>query len=274
MSDFGIDYAWSKPSVSVMVNKGVKFACRYLSHDSDKNLTRGEAERLSEAGISVVVVWETTASRALSGFGGGVADAKDAKAQAEACGMPDDRPIYFAVDWDANSSQQSDINAYLDGASSILGRSRVGIYAGYFPLKRAMDAGKAKWGWQTYAWSGGRWDSRAQLQQYLNGQRMDGAGVDYNRSAHADYGQWKVGEDMPLTDADVQKILKSPFNGRGDKVGESLQASMDGMEYLRPKVDGLAKAVAALQVSGVPVTVDLEALAEAVADKLAARLQS
>ena len=67
MSVFGIDYAWGRPGASALERAGAKFACRYLSHDSSKNLSRGEADELSAAGIWLVVVWESTANRALGG---------------------------------------------------------------------------------------------------------------------------------------------------------------------------------------------------------------
>lgn len=205
MAVFGVDYAWGRPGASALKRAGAKFACRYLSHDTTgKNLTRAEADELSEAGLWLVVVWETAANRALDGKAAGTADAQAAAGQAKACGMPDDRPIYFAVDWDASSSQQSAINAYLDGAASVLGRDRVGLYAGYGPVNRAFDAGKITYGWQTYAWSGGRWDARAQLQQYSNDHTINGVGLDYDRAVKSDYGQWRVGvspeegnDDMP-----------------------------------------------------------------------------
>ncbi|GAA1853690.1 glycoside hydrolase domain-containing protein [Actinomadura bangladeshensis] len=204
MAVFGIDYAWGRPGAAALKRAGAKFACRYLSHDTTgKNLTRSEADELSDAGIWVVVVWESTAKRPLAGRSAGAADARDAAAQARACGMPDDRPIYFAADWDAAASQQDEINAYLDGAASVIGRDRVGLYGGYGPVKRAFDAGKIAYGWQTYAWSGGRWDARAQLQQYSNDHTVNGVGVDYDRAVKSDYGQWRVGvspegeDDMP-----------------------------------------------------------------------------
>ncbi|TDC66963.1 DUF1906 domain-containing protein [Actinomadura sp. GC306] len=203
MAVFGVDYSWGRPGVAALKRAGAKFACRYLSHDTTgKNLTRAEAEELSDAGIWVVVVWQTTKNRPLAGRAAGEADARDAARQATACGMPDGRPIYFAADWDASPGEQDAINAYLDGAASVLGRGRVGLYAGHGPMKRAFDAGKTTYGWQTYAWSGGRWDSRAQLQQYLNEQTINGAAVDYNRAVADDYGQWRVGvspegDDMP-----------------------------------------------------------------------------
>jgi len=83
------------------------------------------------------------------------------------------------------------------------------MYAGYYPIKRAFDAGKIKWGWQTYAWSGGQWDARAQLQQYKNGVNVGGADCDYDRAMVSDYGQWKVGESVVATlDDDDKKWLK------------------------------------------------------------------
>jgi hypothetical protein len=208
MTVFGLDYAWSKPSIAALHQAGAKFACRYLSHDATgKSLTRSEANALTAAGIWIVVVWETTANRALSGQAGGVADARAANAQAQACGMPEDRPVYFAVDWDASGAQQAQINAYLNGASSVLGLDRVGMYGGVGPIRRAFDAEMIRWGWQTYAWSGGQWDARAQLQQYKNGVNVGGADCDYDRAVVDDYGQWKVGESpMALSDADVKKI--------------------------------------------------------------------
>ena len=226
MSVFGVDYAWGRPGPGALKRVGTAFVCRYLSRDTTgKNLSRGEAEELSAAGLWLVVVWESSATRALQGKAAGVTDAREAASQAKACGMPDDRPIYFAVDWDANSSQQDEINAYLDGAASVLGRDRVGLYAGYGPIKRAFDAGKITYGWQTYAWSGGRWDSRAQIQQYSNDHTINGVGLDYDRAVKSDYGQWRVGvspkeDDVPLTEKDAETLLQTDGivdNPVGDK---------------------------------------------------------
>lgn len=191
---FGVDYAWGRPSVASLKNAGVMFACRYLSHDtSGKNLTAAEAIRLSDGGLWIVVVWESTAQRALDGHAAGVQDAKDAAAQAKACGMPGDRPIYFAVDFDASAGQQAATNAYLDGAASVLGKNRTGIYGGYNPVKRALDGGHCTWAWSTYAWSGGLVDPRTHIYQYSNDHTIGGVGLDYDKTFKPDFGQWKVG---------------------------------------------------------------------------------
>lgn len=212
----GVDYAWSHPGGSALRTAGKQFACRYLSPDSSKNITKTEANDLAAHGVWAVVVWESTANRALGGKAAGVADAKTAAIQATAAGMPSSRPIYFAVDFDATEGQQTAINAYLDGAASVIGRGRVGIYGGYYPVKRALDAGKATWAWQTIAWSGGQWDPRAVIRQGAQ-KTIGGVSCDLNTAVAADYGQWMPGktpnveDDVALTSSDISKIADAVF---------------------------------------------------------------
>jgi hypothetical protein len=213
MIAMGIDYAWSRPTTVAMRNAGASFVCRYLSHDTTgKNITRAEAETLTAAGLWIVLVWESSTGRMLAGSGAGQADAIEALKQATAVGMPDGRPIYFALDFDATAQDQPAVHAYLDGAASVIGRNRLGMYSGYGPMVRAFDQNKIAYGWQTYAWSAGQWDSRAQLQQYQNEVILSGADVDLNHAVADDYGQWKIGAspDMAFTDAD-KKYLEALF---------------------------------------------------------------
>lgn len=268
MSVFGVDYAWGRPGAAALKAAGARFVCRYLSHDTTgKNLTRAEADALSKAGLWLVVVWETTATRALAGRAAGVADARDAWSQARTCGMPDDRPIYFAVDWDATTAQQPHINEYLDGAASVLGRGRVGLYAGYGPIKRAFDAGKITYGWQTYAWSGGRWDTRAQLQQYSNDHRINNVGVDYDRAVAGDYGQWRVGvtggDDM-LTPEDLWEWdgIPAPPSSSTIKTNPTWKPSSH-LTDINQRVRDLQRDVASLAAK-VGVDVDEDAIAAGV----------
>lgn len=219
---FGVDFAWGTPDIAELKRRDVEFVMRYFSHDSSKDLDIREVTKFTEADIWIGVVWETTANRALSGYSGGVNDATDALELARVCHMPDERPIYFAVDWDATSGQQSAINSYLDGAASVLGRERIGLYAGYWPLKRAFDAKKITWGWQTYAWSGGKWDNRAHLQQYSNGHILGGVDCDYNRAMVEDFGQWQLGKvPMALSTSD-----KEWLNDWGDKLVEAIRVAV------------------------------------------------
>jgi hypothetical protein len=191
LSIFGVDYAWSKPDPAALHGDGVKFAMRYLSHDASKNLTAGELKRLRNHGIAVGLVWESTANRALSGYAGGVADAKVAASQAAALGLgptPADwglapgLPIYFAVDFDATDAQKPTIATYLKGAASVLGKDHVGVYGGYWVIKHCVDHDVCSWFWQTYAWSGGRVHPKTHIYQYRNGVSAHGGSYDLNHA--------------------------------------------------------------------------------------------
>lgn len=189
---FGIDWAWGQETVRALKAAGATFACRYLSRDPSKNLSAQEARTLSQAGIDVVVVWEAAADRALQGFAAGKEDALQAMGQSKAVGQPKDRPIFFAVDFDEAPFQAARVAQYFRGVVSVLGVARTGVYGGYWVVKRLFDAGLVKYGWQTYAWSGGLWDQRAQLHQTKNGQRIGGVDCDFNEAVAQDFGQWRV----------------------------------------------------------------------------------
>ena len=189
---FGIDYSYgSGLTTGQMKAAGVRFVCRYLSYlPNTKCINKAEFGNLVKAGLYVVLVWEDTGQDCRRGHAGGQADAREADRQASALGAKG-IPIYFApCDFDAAPGDQGMINDYLDGAASVIGHGRTGMYGGYWPLSRAFNAGKMTWGWQTYAWSGGNWDHRAHLQQYQNAARMGPAEVDYDRSMKPDCGWW------------------------------------------------------------------------------------
>lgn len=194
---FGLDYVTS-PGIAALKLAGVGFVCRYLSEVNPatqvKLLSAAEAKTLSEAGISIVSNYEWYGNRAAEGYDSGVADAKIATAQHTQCGGPENRPIYFSVDFNTDATPA--IIAYFQGVASVIGLARTGAYGGYTCIKGLFDAGVIRWGWQTYAWSGGVWDSRAQIQQYQNDMVVGGQSVDYDRSTVADFGQWTQGETM------------------------------------------------------------------------------
>ena len=85
----------------------------------------------------------TSAARGcpVSRFGVDARDARSALAQARGCGMPEGRPIYFALDTDPgplSASQWKGVFAYLDGAAAVLGRDNVGIYGGRLAIDKAL----------------------------------------------------------------------------------------------------------------------------------------
>jgi glycoside hydrolase-like protein len=213
-SRMGVDYSWDRPSPPGLVAAGYTFAVRYVSFDgTGKNLTAGEASALRAAGIDISVVWESNARDALDGLGGGVRDATEAARLAAAAGLPGDRPIYFAIDFNAGEAEQPAIDAYFDGVASVIAGPRIGAYGGYGPVKRLFDAGKIRWGWQTLAWSDGQWESRAQLRQIQNDVTLAGGACDIDQAMTADFGQW--GGDVP------------PVTGVGDASDACTQTEID-----------------------------------------------
>jgi hypothetical protein len=189
----GVDYSYDPPSASGLASAGKKFAVRYGAvGNSAKWLKTSEVTALRAAGIAIVANVEETA-QAFRGADTGVRHAKAGDAFFRGLGMPADRPIYFSVDWDATSADWPAVDAALRGAASVIGPDRVGVYGGYDVIAHCATAKTARWFWQTYAWSGGRWYPGCHMQQYKNNITLAGGTVDLDRGMTADFGQWGAG---------------------------------------------------------------------------------
>jgi hypothetical protein len=262
----GCDYSFARPDPACLLNDGMRFAVRYTSiGSSGKNMTSGEVRRLLQAKIALVTVFEESAGHMLGGRAAGVDAAKASRDLAGACGMPAGRPHYFALDIDPNPLDDREwdrIKAYLDGAASVLGWSAVGVYGGFRAIEELVPE-SAMWGWQTYAWSGGRWSAKAHLQQHKNGVDRCGGQIDLDRTHPdrdiIDYGQWGLG-DIPDSElggfsmADIDVVLRRLELMRvGDESGVSNShdfASLEGVgrkvDAARDDIDWLMKAVKAI----------------------------
>jgi hypothetical protein len=188
----GCDYSWDHPDLNCLWNQGVRFLVRYGSRDPSKNLTRAELDAALDRGMAVAVVWQEGKTQMMRGYDGGVTDARDARALFDGLGLPG-IPVHYSCDQETSVLSSADIgkiDAYLDGTLSVTGLARSGMYGDYGIIKREFDRGKITFGWQTYAWSGGKWDARAQLRQVHNNQNVCGGYIDWDEAHHADYGQW------------------------------------------------------------------------------------
>jgi LysM repeat protein len=206
----GTDYAWARPSASQLRNAGVTFAARYLmprSFHSGKALSSSEANSLHSLGIAVVLNYEYASGSAKGGYAAGVRDAIRAETARVEVGAPP-LPIYFSVDYDERSATV--VTNYLAGVSSVIGKSRTGVYGSYYTVRAAMNAGYP-YAWQTYAWSGGKWDSRAQLRQTKNGALFGGDG-DKDVAISPGYGGWAPGSGYvtPAPTPSVPRVVTPP----------------------------------------------------------------
>ena len=268
----GCDYSGSRPDPACLVRDGMRFAVRYTSIGANpKNMSADEVDGLLDAGLAVATVFEESRGHMLGGKAAGVDAAKASRDVAGACGMPSGRPHYFALDIDPNplTGREWDlVRAYLDGAASVLGWSAVGIYGGFRAIEELVP-GSARWGWQTLAWSGGRWSDKAHLQQYVLDIDRCGGRIDLDRTHPdrdiTDYGQWGLGDvaDPGLggfSMADIDVILKKlelirvgdesgSFNAHDfaslEGVAKKVDAARDDIDWLKRAVKAIATATGA-----------------------------
>lgn len=189
----GVDFSAGRPGAAALVAAGKTFVMRYIPYPGagTKGLTIDEVAEYHAAGLGIGLVFESLGGRPRGGYINGVEDANLAIIGAASVGFPDDRPLYFAVDYDVVSGPDlGAIRAYFQGIGSVLPFIRIGDYGEADVVDFCHDNGLAAWGWQTYAWSGGRVSSWAHLLQYSNGEILNGAEVDYDRSFGDDQGLW------------------------------------------------------------------------------------
>ncbi|MEV6430920.1 DUF1906 domain-containing protein [Nocardia sp. NPDC051463] len=245
---FGLDYAAGRPGGAAIRAAGFDFVVRYLSDGGPtlpgKLLTPAEADDLRAHGVSIVSNWETTAARMLDGYGAGIVDARASLAQVLRCGGRRDRPIYFSADFDSTPQDQLAINAYLNGAATVLGTANVGVYGGYWSVSRAMDAGSAAWAWQTDAWSGTNVETRRNIHQTLRQVVVGGVLCDVNEAETEDFGQWDFLQEEPDVTPEQEAVLRDiQIQLRGPGLAGWPQLGTDADGHSLTLVDGLAAAL-------------------------------
>lgn len=201
MKAFGVDFSEARPDIATLKARGVTFVPRYLWNPlyqdgrTNKGISRGEHDQYMAAGITVPLIYEEDGTELKGGYAAGVRAAQEAERHRLREGIPA-RPVYFNVDYDAPEADYSEILAALDGAASVIGLPRVGLYGPWGIIRAAFDAGKIAFGMQCYAWSHGQWDPRAQLRQWSNGQWGDS--VDFQWAMADEYGQTPVKAIPPV----------------------------------------------------------------------------
>ncbi|OCT17059.1 hypothetical protein A8709_24015 [Paenibacillus pectinilyticus] len=179
------------PKAAAFVGNGYKFVGRYLVPSGAKALTKTEAGIISDAGLQIVSVFETTANRALGGRSAGLADGATALQVASQVGQPEGSCIYFAVDFDVTPAEMPTVIAYIQGASSATPTYTTGVYGSYAVMEAVHAAGACSHFWQTYAWSGGKKSTFIHIYQYLNDVMANGIAVDYDES-YGNEGWWNT----------------------------------------------------------------------------------
>lgn len=266
---FLADYSWSRPPPAALKAAGYTAVSRYLSNDPSKNITAGEYRALEQAGLAVMLNWETTTTRALEGAAAGAQDAQAANAQADTVGYPGSAPIYYSVDTGATVDQ---VRPYFQAVHAHGGRP-VGFYGGQAVGLQLLREGVVTHLWVSNAasWSGyPNWQTlranvapEAHLIQHLDAPLGFAGQIDHNEILRSDY----LGSaDMPLTPADAELVAQA-VDGKLNRVIGTIQTNLKDVQSAV-----IAAVNAHVGASGGVGTVDAGAIAKAVADELQRRL--
>ena len=192
---------------------GFDFVGRYLVPDRyAKALTRPEAEAITEAGLRILTVWETTAERAAAGYDAGAFDGFNAKACARAIGMPEDGIIYFAVDFGAGAIHMPAIAQYISAACVNVAPYWAGVYGSYDVIEAMAQHESCRGFWQCVGWSGGKKSQHRTVYQ-----------SDWSGTAAAKAAAAKIGVSVDLNeceDMDRAGIWTYSAVGEGERPAE------------------------------------------------------
>jgi len=209
----GVDFAGSKLTSQLadkLIANGVQFVARYLGKQEWKSLTPSEVAVAKEKGLYLMSIYQDGKSSVLGGYRVGVEQATEAFMKAQSLSQPYGSAIYFAVDFDVTQSSQYDtIEQFLKGVKAVLkGKYLVGVYGEYSVIEEMAKRKAADCYWQTYAWSGGKRSTYANVYQYKNDVPFVGIMVDHNES-YGNEGFWlgpAKNEDEGVSDDDMKRI--------------------------------------------------------------------
>lgn len=225
-----IDESWSRLDPAEAARRGIRVVYGYLSHDPGKNITAAQIRAYHAHGVAVWLGWESEPGRPLLGSSAGAADGRDASAQVDALirqvgYAPRNRlAIPYSCDRDVTAAQLPTCLAYYKSAEAASGHYYAGAYGEAALVDYLFAHGMTHGLFQTYAWSGGRLSPHADLYQYLNGQTVAGASVDFDRVLDdALLGAWWP-PGHPLDSPTGGTIMDAEIKARFDKIDERMTA--------------------------------------------------
>ncbi len=222
----GIDCAskLTADSAAKIKAEGYAFAGRYLVPPEKyrKALTADEAKLITDAGLKLLTVYETTAERAKGGAAAGAADARTAVECALRLKMPKSGAIYFAVDFGAAESDMPAIREYLAAARINLEGYRLGVYGSYAVIEAVADITDCRW--QCVGWSYGKKSDRRHVYQAQFNKYAGGVNVDINECADPDAaGLWDYTPAAHWAEKDLEWAVENGLLKGYDESGLDLR---------------------------------------------------
>lgn len=198
---------------------------RYLGQNTWKGLTPEEVRAIHAAGLEIFLIWETDpTSPDYFSYSKGLSDANNALIEAEKLGVPDDVPIYFTVDYDAQPSDFTAIINYFYGIRDGKPASKylVGAYGSYdilCALKNSLNAPDRYF--QTYAWSHGKVCKFNDIYQYQNNVNIAGIPVDRD-VIHTSSCLWMPEQSTTQPSTPLQPALNFSYPNNAQVFGDDL----------------------------------------------------
>lgn len=221
-----LDYSAGFPGAQNIQRAEYVGAVRYIGFpDRRKCTTAAELRDFTAHGLGMALVYEDHAGDWRGGRDGGRAAAQRARAHADAIGVPNERPIYMAVDQDVVTEHEfRAAMEYLRGAQDVLGAEWTGVYGEHDVCARAAAEERAAWFWQCRAWSGTpvRLFAGRHLYQHVGTVTVGGIAADFNDVLAEDWGQHTGGSDM--SQADIDNIKGFLYRGGPDTTGPNPDA--------------------------------------------------
>lgn len=233
MTSLGLDYSDARPGGAALAAAGVAAVGRYLANDS-RGITAGEYADLVAHGIGLWLVKESQSAdlsvSMLNGYNKGVADALAAEAAIKQVGLPAGAPVFWAADFDVapGSARVAQAEAYVDGWNTIIPAGRRGGYGGLWFLNYLHSKGKVELLWECASTSFRHGVSPSQVPLHIQQTTLTPPipGTDHNYifdTSVASLDATLIGDDMPLTPADIGNLLNFPAYDGGPTISSALK---------------------------------------------------
>lgn len=145
------DASFTLPKPAAAKAAGYSAVIRYLSPDPAKNLTKRESQQILDTGLGIGLVWESTAMRAVMGYGAGLADGSQSARMMRDLQVPVGTPIFANVgDWSTTRGQLNGVIGYYQGFVEGLREYSQGCggYGNSYIINRLVSSGHHGIWWQ------------------------------------------------------------------------------------------------------------------------------
>lgn len=235
-----LDFSYSRPPALKVKELGYDGGVGYVSLTAGKNITKAECLAFIAAGLTILLVFELTATRPNGGAEKGKIDGATAKAQALALGYPSDIPVLTAVDTNTSTALGPTHEAYVRAFAAAVSPYPCGVYCDTDLWRLVNDVCVVGWMPNAWAWSDSsrekaRAEAKAIGMHVLQDKGFwieDKWAVDPN-TVISPIPAWGVASPLPTSeDDDVQVFIKSESNDHPVGAGAIWEATLGGKIHI------------------------------------------